>query len=104
MILLYSEQEHGQAHFAEGIVEGYLAPGRKYSLLNHFLETDGGRGPGAETIARHDAEELIAHGVYRLATPDEQNTYATAQRKATSVEEASPSSAKPKKNTSTNGG
>lgn len=104
MILLYSDQVHGQVHFAEAIVEGYLAPARIYSLANHFLQVHGGGGVGAEAIAIHDAEELIAHGVYRLATPEEQNASVAEQRKATSVEETPTGSAKNKKNTNPNGG
>lgn len=99
MILLYSEQEHGQAHFIEAQIEGFGAPARKYALLNHFMVVDGGQAvAGIEAIARHDAEELIAHGIYRLATPEEQNAYTAAQRKATSVEEA-PAGKASKKNT-----
>lgn len=99
MILLYSEQEHGQAHFIEAQIEGFGAPARRYALLNHFMVVDGGQTvAGIEAIARHDAEELIAHGIYRLATPEEQNAYAAAQRKATSVEEA-PAGKTNKKNT-----
>ncbi len=100
MILLYSEQEHGQAHFIEAQIEGFGAPARRYTLLNHLMVVDGGQAvAGAEIIARHDAEELIAHGIYRLARPEEQNAYAAAQRKATSIEEAPAGGKASKKNT-----
>jgi hypothetical protein len=84
MILLYCEHEIGSAAFGPATINGMQAESRSYTISNHFVEVTGN---GNEVVAFDDAQNLCEMGIYRLATPNEQNAYSKQQRKQKHVVE-----------------
>jgi len=81
-ILLYHEtKDHGMVALSEEIIAGQRTPERRYYHDGHFLKVD----PPANA-KEHDIEQLNQLG-YRLATAEEQNTYAKQQKRAGRLEE-----------------
>jgi hypothetical protein len=92
MILLYSEAgSSGEIALPAGIIEGRSAEARRYSIVEHFCAVEA----GDELITSRDAEELIAHHSFRLASADEQDAYAAKQKKAKRVQERAASASAP---------
>ena len=92
MILLYCEAgSSGEVALPAGLVEGRSAPERRYSLIEHFCAVEA----GDELVTAHDADELVAHHHFRLASSAEQDAYAAKQKKAKRVQERAASASAP---------
>jgi hypothetical protein len=58
----------GQASLNAGSIGGVEVPERVYVIRDHVVVLAG----HPDGVLHHDAETLLASGVYRLPTPDEQ--------------------------------
>lgn len=88
-VLLYHETaENGQVALSEGRVAGDPTPARTYQQEGRFLHID-----GPAHVIEHDVAEVLRLG-YRLATAAEQNLFAGATRKRSSLTEKSAPSGK----------
>lgn len=84
MILLYHDDTtDGMIATSSAKVAGEAHKPRHYRHNGHFVEID-----GPDHVVAHDAEEICKIPGYRLATPEEQETYTASKRKATSLKEA----------------
>lgn len=89
MILLYHEATDGTITTSSKLVAGEAIEPRRYQHNGHFVEID-----GPDHVVAHDADDICKIPGYRLATPEECDSYYAGKRKAQSVSETADSSAK----------
>lgn len=87
-ILLICRHAHGSASFPAGLVEGHLAPERRYVIQDHQVVLQG----HVPAVLHHDADELLAipGELYKVPTPAEIDALAEAERVASMVQEDGP--------------
>lgn len=85
MILLCNDNEGApqQVALAEEMIAGDVTLARVYQADGKFLAVD---HPNSEVV-NHDVNEILRLDGYRLATPDEQNSYASGKKKKGSLTE-----------------
>lgn len=83
MILLYHEGTTvGMIATSDAKVAGESYGARRYEHSGHFVEID-----GPEHVVAHDASEICKIKGYRLASPEEQDSYASTKKKSRSIKE-----------------
>lgn len=74
-ILLICMYASGQASLNAACIGGVEVSERVYAIRDHVVALAG----HPDEVLHHDAEMLLASGVYRLPTPDEQSQWARQQ-------------------------
>jgi len=85
MILIYSEQENASVGLPPAIIGGVHQHYRTYQAVGHNLAVDG----SDDLLISEDAEQILQHPNFRLATASEQDAYSKADAKGAVKEKKS---------------
>lgn len=84
-LILRCKYQAGSVSFPAQSVDGVAASARQYEIVDGLVTL-----AGEDAIVQHDVDELLAQGIYRMLTPQEQEQLAKQQAQSSQLQESAP--------------